>query len=366
MALLRRYCLVAAACCAVGTAALLILGVQGDGPLDEPTGLPAPLEIWVRWDSGWYQSIAKDGYFYSPTGQSSVAFFPLYPLLVRAVAGVVPSIPVAGILVSLLAGFAAVWLFFQWAKTVGGERGAEQASWTLLLWPFAFFLFGVFYSDALFLSLAIAAFWSVEKERPWRAALFGALATATRPIAPALVLGLAARQLERRLRSGQRLRAVDFVPVLAAAGAGAYVVYLWLRFGDPLAFMATQAGWGQMTGPESWLKLPFLRSVTHPKHLYLPLFHFGLGVTLAAMAIPLRRALGWGYALYVAAVMGMPFISSKDFIGIGRYGLAAFPAIWMLSQLLARRPSLHRAWLTLSALGLLAMTVSFAVGRYTS
>jgi len=38
-----------------------------------------------RWDAGWYLEIARDGYRYEPGVPSNAAFFPLYPLLIRAV-----------------------------------------------------------------------------------------------------------------------------------------------------------------------------------------------------------------------------------------------------------------------------------------
>jgi hypothetical protein len=38
-----------------------------------------------RWDAGWYVEIARDGYRYEPGVPSNAAFFPLYPLLIRAV-----------------------------------------------------------------------------------------------------------------------------------------------------------------------------------------------------------------------------------------------------------------------------------------
>lgn len=37
----------------------------------------------VTYDPSWYQAIAKNGYYYNPGIQSSVAFFPLFPLLWR-------------------------------------------------------------------------------------------------------------------------------------------------------------------------------------------------------------------------------------------------------------------------------------------
>src|SRR5947209_4949379 len=47
----------------------------------------SPIELWNQWDSKWYVGIATHGYHwridYSVHHQSSLAFFPMYPLLVR-------------------------------------------------------------------------------------------------------------------------------------------------------------------------------------------------------------------------------------------------------------------------------------------
>jgi hypothetical protein len=40
------------------------------------------VDVWGRWDSGWFVSIAQHGYL--DPGHST-AFFPLYPLLIRGV-----------------------------------------------------------------------------------------------------------------------------------------------------------------------------------------------------------------------------------------------------------------------------------------
>src|SRR4029079_17396274 len=41
--------------------------------------------MWWRWEAGCYVEIARDGYRYEPGVPSNAAFFPLYPLLIRAV-----------------------------------------------------------------------------------------------------------------------------------------------------------------------------------------------------------------------------------------------------------------------------------------
>src|SRR3954468_12922782 len=56
--------------------------------------LVAPL---ARWDSVWYLAIANDGY--PPGDPGRAAFFPLYPLLVRAARAFVGSPIVAGVAV---------------------------------------------------------------------------------------------------------------------------------------------------------------------------------------------------------------------------------------------------------------------------
>jgi hypothetical protein len=88
--------------------ALLLVGWLGFRLLPLPVAFPSAWEIgldgnrhavvdhisptshpWVnmlsRWDAAWYVEIARDGYRYEPGVPSNAAFFPLYPLLIRAV-----------------------------------------------------------------------------------------------------------------------------------------------------------------------------------------------------------------------------------------------------------------------------------------
>lgn len=58
------------------------------------------IDLWARWDSGFYLTIIEQGYSYSATGMSNVAFFPVYPLLVNLVNSVIGNAALAGILVS--------------------------------------------------------------------------------------------------------------------------------------------------------------------------------------------------------------------------------------------------------------------------
>lgn len=357
------------ACCAIGSLALLLSGIHGTGATTRAFAQLPFLDMWIRWDAGWYQGIATDGYYFSTAQQSSVAYFPLYPMSIRALvwAGVNPF--VAGIALTVLCGLAAACLFSQWARALAGPEVGDRATRLLLLWPFAFFLYGAVYSDAMYLALAIGAFLCLERRLVGAATLLGAFATATRPIAPALAIGLVIRNLELRRRSGEAVRARDLLPALSLLGMAAYMIFLAERFGDPLAFLKAQRAWSQEPGLGSLFKIEFFSRVFAMRSyadLILPLFHAGLAIAFLGLVIPIYRLLGAGYAVYAAAVIGVALLSSRNFIGLGRYCLAAFPCFLTLALVLEHRPRARRAWTVLSAVLLAAMVSQFAIGRYVS
>ena len=65
---------------------LLLVPPSGGRPFAMPFRTQKLAEVFAAWDSGWYFDIARQGYYFNPNGESSIAFFPLYPLLMRAVA----------------------------------------------------------------------------------------------------------------------------------------------------------------------------------------------------------------------------------------------------------------------------------------
>ena len=64
-------------------------------------------EMWNRWDSVHYQSLAEFGYQREGEQRFSIVFYPLYPWLVRLVAIVVRDFFEAAVFVSAVASIAA-------------------------------------------------------------------------------------------------------------------------------------------------------------------------------------------------------------------------------------------------------------------
>jgi hypothetical protein len=383
---LRRALVAFAVCAGVAYAVMALvvphLPKPNDGVLPPFTG-PSWLKGWAQWDSGWYHGIATEGYSYVPGRQSSIAFFPAYPLLVRPVAGLIGDAYVAGILVTFVAGAGVAVLFFAWLR----DRLSPAAAWTalaaFLLYPYAFYLYGVVYADAVFVAALLAAFLLLEADHPWLAGVAGAVATAARPLGPVVVVGLVLRALDRRgalwpaaepdgrrrLLDVHLVRPSDLGVLVSLLGLAAWCAYLWARFDDPLAFLTNQEAWHQGAGPATWFKVQFFKDVVHVGHpLAWLVFVAHAVLTVAALALLPRvfRRFGLGYGVYTALLIGVASLSTKNFFGMARYLLAAFPCFAVLGELLAERPALRRLALPVGGAGLLVLTAVFGTGHYVS
>jgi hypothetical protein len=336
------------------------------------------LKGWAQWDSGWYWSIASHGYSWVRGRQSTVAFFPAYPLAVRAVARPLGNAYVAGVVVTLLSGAAVAALLLVWLRDRLQPAAAEAALGAFLLFPYAFYLYGAVYADALFVAAILGAFLLLEADRPVLAGLAGAVATAARPLGIVLVVALVVRALERRGALGpagggllnlRRARPADAGVLLSVLGLVAWCVYLWSRFDDPFAFATAQAAWHQGAGPETWLKVQFFHDIgdlRSPRAWVLFMAHPVLTVAAACLVPRVFRRFGAGYGLYVALLIGLAALSTKNFFGMARYLLAAFPCFAVLGEILVERASLRRFVLPASGLGLVALTAVFGTGYYLS
>jgi hypothetical protein len=345
---------------------------------------PAWLDGWYQFDAGWYHGIATLGYSYTPGQQSAIAFFPTYPLAVRGLGGLLDDYQVAGSLIGVAAGAAAVVLFGTWVWRRLPRPSAVTAVAVLMLYPYAFFLYGAMYADSLFLLTAVGAFLLLERRMYWLAGLVGALATAGRPVGVAVAVGLVVRTLEllaedRAVRAGQVSRPAAWAPGagparpgwpdlvaavrsvrwrqlgVLASGTGllAWAVFLWLEFGNPLAFVEVESapGWNQGVGPRTWFKVIYLGTLVKGPWSIALLLTLQALACLAAVLLLRRvwRRFGWGYLAYTVVVLAIPVIGTKDFMGTGRYVLVAFPVMAAAGDYLATS---ERRWVRPVALGL--------------
>jgi hypothetical protein len=343
-------------------------------------------EGWQRWDAYWYRTIVREGYVSYPGVQSSVAYWPAYPLVLRSVSWAFPSIFITGSIVTLCCGAATAVLLRRWVGVFLPRAAAVTTVALFLVYPYGYYQYGAIYADALFVAATIAAFLLVERDRLFWAGVVGIVATAARPagvvVAVALVLRLIERRNLERLAGAvegsarptlwQRLdprvlRWRDTPVLLAFGGVGAWMIFLWVRFGDPLLFATVEENWGQGAGPRTWFKLRVIEELQQKPFAAGTIGHVVQGLLLiGALALVPRilRRFGWAYALYTLGVVGLALIGTKDFQSSGRYLIGAFPCFAALAEPLVDRPPLRAVLLTLSLLGLLAMAVAYGRGTY--
>ncbi len=149
-------------------------------PLDYVSGFVARSgwELFTHWDGAWYRKVAVFGYDYADDGQKhSIAFFPLFPLICRGFMSFGLPFDVAGPLTNNLSFLGALFLLYNWAEERYGVQVARWATSVLAWCPFS--LFGtVAYTEGLFLFCTVGTLRSFDNCQYFRAAVWGALATA--------------------------------------------------------------------------------------------------------------------------------------------------------------------------------------------
>ncbi|MEU7282030.1 hypothetical protein AB0A69_25125 [Streptomyces sp. NPDC045431] len=319
------------------------------------------------WDSDWYLRIAAHGYgrtLYWPDGavQSDLAFFPLYPGLVRAVTAVLPVAGgTAGLLVSWTAAGAAAWGIFRIGERLYGRSVATAlvGLWGLL--PHSIVL-SMAYTEPVMTAFAAWSLYAVLTRRWLWAGALAALAGAARPngvaVAAAVVV-TAAWALVRDARNRTDWR-VWAGAALAPAGWAGYVLWVGARRGDPLGgYFAVQAGWTSRFDFGAGT-LRFVRTVvTRPMDLG---FTMALALTAVAVVLfalflldrPPLPLVVYTAVLVVIAVGGSGFFESKP-----RFLLPAFPLLVPVAYALRKARPGAAVVVTAALAGL-----SFAYGTY--
>jgi hypothetical protein len=306
-------------------------------------------EIFAAWDSGWYWHIARHGYYYSPDAQSSIAFFPLYPMLMRAAAapfgGGDSATWIAGLCISLGAFALALVALHRFTERIFGSRQVARCTVILVaVFPWSLFLTRV-YADSLFLLMSVLAVSRAHDGQWRRAGFWGALATLARP--NGILIGLPLVLLALRDRPGLReivSRWIRLIPVPAAMVA--YCAYVYTLTGNPLGWMAAQVHWGYSLGHPPWQQLLRMigELVEYGPYDYFfisdiapfELLHGIPALIFLALTPAVFRRLGAAMGSYVLVSLLVP-LSSNTLEGLGRYASVLFPVFMLAGSMMPPR-----------------------------
>jgi hypothetical protein len=294
-----------------------------------------------NWDVAHFLRIARDGY----EARNEAAFFPGFPLLLRAAGTIGLDMTAVGIVISLVGSAFAAWAIWR----LGGPRIGVVAAALWLFAPTAVFTV-VPYTESLF---AAFAFWAWLRARDGRwgwAALLAAGACSVRVsgvflLAALGVLALTARY-EGERRWLQRLRALAWLLVPAAVPL-AYVTYLRVTKGSWTAWYDAQAsGWSRgLTWPWDSFRhtLPAIVPGAYADHPgWAAVFRFEVvsvvvGIVVTIVCLVLKR---WAEATWVGLQV-VAFTTSYWCRSVNRAVLLWFP-LWLLLGSFATRPGRTR------------------------
>lgn len=284
------------------------------------------------WDGRWYRMVAADGYLLVPGRQSDPAFFPLYPLLLRAVHTLGIGYAAAGLLISNVALLVALLALHALSRELLGARLAHRTTVYAAVFPLGY-VFSMAYPESVVLGAIALAGLAAVRGRWWIAAVCAAAAALARPEGVFVALPIVATAWRRRreLSPVERGLAVGAV-VAPAAALASFPAYLDRVLHDPLAWNRAEHAWGRHFSP-----LGFVKAFTHlPSTLAqnpgLARDVVALFVYLGLLAAARRASAPWPWLLAALAVVVLP-VFSGSFDSIGRFGLLAPPLFWGLAWL---------------------------------
>jgi hypothetical protein len=203
------------------------------------------------WDAGWFIRVAVDGYPHAYTFDDAgrmqgneLAFFPVYPMLIRALHALGLSAGTAALTVSWLASIgAAVGLHLLGTSLYGRRTG-----WALVAIccsaPVSI-VFSMAYSEGIFLAFVAGMLVAAHRRVWWAAGLLGLAAALTRPTGAAAALALAVAAVLAVRESREKWWQPVGAAAVALSGVPLFLAWVGWRVGDPSAWFRIQtAGWG--------------------------------------------------------------------------------------------------------------------------
>ena len=330
--------------------AAVIIGQRAGTHVQESTHML--LAVWGRWDAVHYLDIATNGYH-----GTDMAFFPLYPLLIRVVGELAGNHLIAGLLISNISFFFGLLYLYKLLEREYDRAVARRAIFYVSIFPTAVYFTAV-YTESLFFMLTVASFYYMRARLWWIAAALGLLAALTR-VEGALLLLPFAMEWSAARKSAQKPSILDlFAGALIPLGLGIYMAYLWVLRADPLYFSHVQIHWNRHFAPP-WVSLiNALLKIAHgsgPQAVANQSLEVGFTLLMIAVLVAGWRSLRPSYIAYMGLSILVP-MSTSNLMSMPRFALVLFPMFAILARW-GERPWVNNVILAFSLplLGLFAV-----------
>lgn len=314
----------------------------------------ALLAVWGRWDAVHYLDIATQGY-----QGTDMAFFPLYPLLIRIVGSLAGNHLIAGLLISNASFFFGLLYLYKLLEREFDRGVARRGIFYVSIFPTAVF-FSAVYTESLFFMLTVASFYYMRGGRWWFAAIFGFFAALTRVEGILLLVPFLIEWWSQDRGIGLRALLDLAAAALIPLGLALYMAYLWVLRADPLYFSHVQSHWNRHLAPP-WVSVAnAFDKVLHGSGQVVAHQSLEIAFTILMIAVLIGgwHALRPSYIAYMALSILVP-MSTSNLMSMPRFALVLFPMFAILARW-GERPWVNNVILAFSLPLLGLFTVLFA------
>lgn len=214
-------------------------------------------------DHGWYNHIINSGYVIAAeNGQAVWAFFPLMPLIIKAIHFVVPiSTHILGFFFNSFLLVATCFTSHKYIICTRSSAFAHKISllviFLLMFGPFSYYSSSLL-TESLFMFLLILCLYFTHKEKYILVGVFGALLSATRNTGIFFIFVPVVHEIYKYIESNKKngsfkqcilklfsnskmILGCTLIPI----GFFSFVLFLHFKLGDGFAFIHVQRAWGR-------------------------------------------------------------------------------------------------------------------------
>ena len=335
--------------------------IQGT-PAIEPHSWTSFWKSFANWDGGHYLGIAQNGY----VTKYQYAFFPIYPLIIKAIFLITGSYLFSALLISWLSLVLALVVLAKLLILDFRPTIIRRVIYYLLIFPSSIF-FLTAYSESLFLFLTILAFYFFRKRQWLAASISVAFASATRPIGLILLAPLFFEYFAAAKFELARIKSNVLLLLIAPLGLLSYIWFLQKVEGNPFIFISAQAHWQRLpTFPIITLFSNYF-DVATLKNLGTPFFaqqFLNLAAVLFAISVSVISffRLPLSYFIFVSLVTILPLTTAST-VSFTRLILPAFP-IYLVLALWGENKMFNLFWSILSTMLTALISILFVSGYW--
>lgn len=291
--------------------------------------------ILGNWDSAWYSSIVQNSY-----DNTSIAFFPLYPLCVKILSILTINYIPINILGTIFSSILFI-IFCYFIHKLFSEK-EKHPSWLIPQTNFGFFffiygpasyIFHTNHTESLFLLLSFFALYFSNKN--WiLASIFAGFCSLTKNQGVILAIIIAALCSSNINSKGQKIKIFVSSGIISGLIFIPFLIYQYLKFSTPFAFIYAQENWGHQPSLIKYFST-FLEILRYKDISKFYIYEIILYYTLLMSTILIFKKSKLIFLYAISLLLLNPL--QGNLITVFRFTIFIFPLYFSLGDFISKR-----------------------------